>query len=316
MRALLPKSVSFVFIIVFFLLSMISPVAADQYRVQYDIQDTVRVTVTVNITASGNEYRIYLPLDADNIVEEQNVPYSLVTLSDKKIAVFNLSSTNSSSLSLHYTTQELVDENTFVVSNHVADDGSYTLYVVLPEAVILETSLESPRPSVFRHPSRVESDGQRLHITWEGLKSSEPVLVKFKRGTEFPWKIVLVILGALFLIIILIIIMWYVKNKKRNKREQINNKGKSEEDKTEEEQNSGEGGQTLVSLYEEEQKIIDALNAVPQHELWQKELLQKTGLTKVKLSRRLRSLEQRAMIEKIPYGNTNKIRIKSSTKVQ
>ncbi len=63
-------------------------------------------------------------------------------------------------------------------------------------------------------------------------------------------------------------------------------------------------------MFEDEKLIVRILLIEKTRELWQKQLEQKTGLNKVKLSRKLRSLEAKGLIEKIPYGNTNKIRLK------
>ena len=65
------------------------------------------------------------------------------------------------------------------------------------------------------------------------------------------------------------------------------------------------------NLFEEEKKIVEVL-LENKEGIWQKQLQLKTGLTKVKLSRKIRNLEEKGIIEKIPYGNTNKIRLKTA----
>ena len=65
------------------------------------------------------------------------------------------------------------------------------------------------------------------------------------------------------------------------------------------------------NLFEEEKKIVEVL-LENKEGIWQKQLQLKTGLTKVKLSRKIRNLEEKGVLEKIPYGNTNKIRLKSA----
>jgi len=63
------------------------------------------------------------------------------------------------------------------------------------------------------------------------------------------------------------------------------------------------------ALVEREKKVVDVLKKRGGEE-WQKTLTLKTGLTKVQLSRTLKSLERRGVIEKEQWGNTNKIRLK------
>ena len=44
-------------------------------------------------------------------------------------------------------------------------------------------------------------------------------------------------------------------------------------------------------------------------EAWTKEILKEIGISKVKLSRKIRSLEKKELIKKVPYGNENKIKL-------
>ena len=63
-------------------------------------------------------------------------------------------------------------------------------------------------------------------------------------------------------------------------------------------------------LLDSEKKVLLELENAKNKELWQKQIQLKTGFSKAKLSRVIRDLESRNLIEKIPIGNTNKIRIK------
>jgi uncharacterized membrane protein len=63
-------------------------------------------------------------------------------------------------------------------------------------------------------------------------------------------------------------------------------------------------------LLDSEKKVIEELENAEHKELWQKQLQIKTGFSKAKLSRVVRNLEARNLIEKIPLGNTNKIKLK------
>jgi uncharacterized membrane protein len=44
--------------------------------------------------------------------------------------------------------------------------------------------------------------------------------------------------------------------------------------------------------------------------LWQKQIQNSTGFSKAKVSRLVRNLESRGLVKKIPFGNTNKIRLR------
>lgn len=284
--------------------------AIESYKVDYDIQDNVRVAVSALLTEGEN--RIYLPLDAGNIAEENNTPYEIISLSDRKIIIFNLA--EGREINLHYTTEELIDEGFFVSSNELFEGGTYSMSLKLPEAAILETPLESPKPSVFPLASSVYSDGQRLILEWKSLESGEPVLVKFKES-RLDYSFII----TAFSMLIIALVLYYIFLRRKNKREKNKKEDSKEDELVEEDKEKDKKGDkeedkkevhVEISLYEEEKIIVNALNESNNKEMWQKELLQKTGLTKVKLSRRLRALEERGMIEKIPYGNTNKIRLK------
>ena len=61
-------------------------------------------------------------------------------------------------------------------------------------------------------------------------------------------------------------------------------------------------------LLADEKKVVTALRI--HRTLWTKELLLKTRLSKVKMSRLLKSMEKRGIIEREKYGNSHKIKLK------
>jgi uncharacterized membrane protein len=63
-------------------------------------------------------------------------------------------------------------------------------------------------------------------------------------------------------------------------------------------------------LLDTEKKVIEELKKADRNELWQKQIQNSTGFSKAKVSRLVRNLESRGLISKIPFGNTNKIRLK------
>jgi uncharacterized membrane protein len=63
-------------------------------------------------------------------------------------------------------------------------------------------------------------------------------------------------------------------------------------------------------LLDSEKKVLNELEKAEGKELWQKQIQLKTNFSKAKLSRVIRNLESRNLIEKIPLGNTNKIKLR------
>lgn len=147
------------------------------------------------------------------------------------------------------------------------------------------------------------SDGQRIILRWEERPLdekfevsviSEPLKSKLKFGNA------ILILALIVFITFLII---YFKKKIKYEKEKIKKKKFSAKKKPKTE---------IIEEYlmESEKKVIDELKNADKKELWQKQLQLKTEFSKAKLSRIIRNLEARNIIQKIPYGNTNKIKLK------
>ncbi len=64
----------------------------------------------------------------------------------------------------------------------------------------------------------------------------------------------------------------------------------------------------ILKLVEEnDRKVMEVL--FREKEIMQSKIVKKTGLSKVKVSRILKELEQKGMIEKLPNGNTNLVKL-------
>jgi uncharacterized membrane protein len=70
-------------------------------------------------------------------------------------------------------------------------------------------------------------------------------------------------------------------------------------------------GFTNALLMPEEKQVLNELKEL-KGESTQRELVKKTGMTKVKMHRTLNKLEAKKIIERHPYGNTKKIVLKNS----
>ncbi len=147
-----------------------------------------------------------------------------------------------------------------------------------------ETFFVSPKPD------NIYSDGRRVILSWKKEKADENFEVfvtSEKIGSQYSFS--LIILLSAFALIAVFLIVLYAKGK--DKKNIIIN-----------------------SLVENEEAVVDELSKAKGNELWQKQLQIKTGLSKVKLSRLLKSLEARKVITKEQYGNTNKIKLSENPK--
>ncbi|MFB6216542.1 MAG: helix-turn-helix transcriptional regulator, partial [Candidatus Aenigmatarchaeota archaeon] len=59
-----------------------------------------------------------------------------------------------------------------------------------------------------------------------------------------------------------------------------------------------------------EKEVIEALSDADESTMWQKSLQRETGSTKSKLSRTLKKMEERGLVEKIQHGTSNKVRLR------
>lgn len=163
-------------------------------------------------------------------------------------------------------------ENFFVVSSE-SNLGSQ-IRVKLP----LGSSLSKKYP-VYPKGYSLETDGQTIALVWNRLGQKEIfVPYELQKNRLFLYTIVFVILfvgGISF---------FYIKTIKKEKLK--------------------------TNLFKDEKKIIELLLKEKDHSFWTKNLVRKSGLTKVKLSRILRKLEEKNLIEKTPYGNENLIKLK------
>ena len=145
----------------------------------------------------------------------------------------------------------------------------------------------------------IYSDGQRIILRWEEKQLDEKFEISvISEQITKPFNLNLILIIAL-IVGILFYVLYIKKIKKKKQGTAIKRKkGKSKTEILE------------GHLMESEKKIIDELKNADKKELWQKQLQLKTDFSKAKLSRVIRNLEARNIIQKIPFGNTNKIKLK------
>ncbi|MCX6708987.1 MAG: winged helix-turn-helix transcriptional regulator [Candidatus Woesearchaeota archaeon] len=132
------------------------------------------------------------------------------------------------------------------------------------------------------------SDGQRVILYWEQKGQELPISVVARQVVRTPigWMA-----AALIAIAAAIISSYIVIHQRRTTKPKQKKKT------------------TIVpTLIDNEQKIVNFLKE--NGEVWQKQIQQATTFSKAKVSRILRNLEERGVITKTIYGNTNKIALK------
>ena len=183
-------------------------------------------------------------------------------------------------------TETLLNE-TDILDNLIEKAGSHYYFIlndleqnqditlILPEGAILtEEKIITPKET------SLETNGRQIIITWKNIQEDQIiVLYEFRQNERAAY----IILGTTIIILLAISIIYIKKKSKNLKRTQ--------------------------NLFEDEKRIINYLLKKKNKESWTKEISKNLDISKVKLSRKLRSLEAKELIKKIPYGNENKIRL-------
>lgn len=240
-----------------------------------------------------SDFELKIPSDYANL--EINSEYTLGEFENYFLIKIN----SVENLSISYITQYMVDKSSnqfyFVLRNYLNE--SQNVRLVLPESAVL-----SENGLLFPEPDEISSDGRSIILRWENYNEKQIVV-----DYEFAEKNYFVFY-TIILIIVLSFAGYLIFQRKifKKKIEKIRKTAKkSRKTKPEKEVEAIE-----EHLMESEKTIINELKNAEKSQLWQKQLQTGTGFSKAKLSRVLRNLEVRNLIQKIPYGNTNKIKLK------
>ena len=147
----------------------------------------------------------------------------------------------------------------------------------------------------------IYSDGQRIILKWQKEQLDEKFDVSvISEQIIKPSNWLMIFLIFVLIIILLIFFIFFRKKIKQKKTKFVKKKKKQKSEIIDE------------HLIESEKIVISELRNADKKELWQKQLKLKTEFSKAKLSRVIKNLEARKIIQKIPFGKTNKIKLKIS----
>jgi uncharacterized membrane protein len=139
-------------------------------------------------------------------------------------------------------------------------------------------------------PEEVYSDGQRIILSWSQKGQELPISVIARRviGPPFGW----IAATGVFVMLTAMGVAWFILSNRRARVSKPKQKKKM----------------IVPTLIDKEQQVVDFLKQ--NGEVWQKQIQQATSFSKAKVSRILRNLEERGVVTKTIYGNTNKISLK------
>lgn len=161
-------------------------------------------------------------------------------------------------------------------------ENNYSNFIV---KLNLEEGVVANPEEIFPVAFSSFSDGQTISIVWNFSNVAKGDVFAFfvsledkKNTPNYVWIYIII---AIALIICIFIARYFFKRKDIGKY-----------------------------LLDDEKKVIKLLKEADGKSLWQKNIQSTINFSKAKVSRMIRNLESRGLIEKIPIGNTNKIRLK------
>ncbi len=283
-------------VLILALAAFVGAVALENYSADYNVLNgaaSVNVTIALAEKVSGLDWT--LPADAAGVAVE-GLSFRVSDMkSFKRLQIYGQPFDK---VAFTYSTSSVLEKtgDSFFILD-LAGIGAANKFVTvrLPSGATLKYALDSQQSAVIPKTGSVMTDGKRIIIRWNetSLASGDTVLVIYKESGKFNPAVaaaaVVLLLGGAAAV-------FYRRNK-----------SVAEKEKTP----SGTYGLTR-NLFEDEKKIVELLLTAGEEGMWQKKLEIKSGISKVKLSRKLRSLDQKGLIEKIPYGNANKIRLRNA----
>ncbi len=259
------------------------------YEAEYTIDGNMALAeITLQFRDNLSEFETTIPADAAEVeVDGLEFEVSEPTL--------RIKGQRFSSAKIRYVTSSVLEKSQdtefFVLNAGSIDAASMSVVVRLPEKAALKYELDSGQASIVPKAGEVGTDGRRILIMWGNDDiSGDALLVIYDSGSS---GLAAAAYPAAGLAMLLAGWAYYRYRKKGQTGKQPDN-------------------ELTRNLFDDEKKVVEALIKSPEEGMWQKQLETITGFSKVRLSRKVRNLEQKGLIEKIPYGNANRIRLKKA----
>ena len=229
--------------------------------------------------------------------------YNLDINQEGKKASINESFNLNDNITSNFLDTEIIDNSgnnyyfTYKVTPKV--DNNISIRMFLSEGFGVSES------DIYPKNFNLETDGHKIIVIWhfDNLLDSKdiPLFVKFSSPNNLPItiKIIIVIIALLLIVALVILFLKYGKaiEAKKNKKDKglKANKVKIKD---------------FTSYLSDGEKIVVELLRKNDKEMWQKDIQRDGNFSKARLSRIIRNLEAKSIINRTPIGNTNKIKLK------
>lgn len=258
--------------------------------------------VNVNIVfGKVSNFELEIPSDAKNI-EVDAESYELNDYKNSQIIKINFAK----NLLIRYSTKSFIDKSGnklfFTMRNNFNESSNVKIY--FPEGAVL-----SEKGILFPTRFKKITDGRRIILELNDFNEEQIVVTyEFVKKSNFLFYLIII-----FIFSLMIFIYFLEKNKIKKEIKNFrkeNKKLKKEKYNLIKDETKEEIEERLIrNLFEDEKIIVKYLLYKKNNECWTKEIVKDLDISKVKLSRKLRSLEQKGIVKKIPYGNENRIKL-------
>ncbi|MDO8428174.1 MAG: hypothetical protein Q7S92_03095 [Candidatus Diapherotrites archaeon] len=305
--------VFFVFLFPVFVLAQDS--SFSEFNAEYTIHENEVQVGYALVYENLTDLNLVLPLDSKNVQVTipgmASVSFDVVNFQKEKILKIP-SLPNSGTLTIAYSTKELLQysNRSFFLSELRASLPAQILNVQikLTEGQALLNPISSSDQPVFPLPDSITSDGQNILLQWHrfNLKKNESIVfLVFLKSKNDSISFLLFIIFSL--VIIAGVVGYFFKHKKpKFKLPSFLSQPNLSVQNTDLEFES--------HLLEKEKAILQALKNAPNFTVKQKQLQAELNFSKAKLSRTLKDLQVRGLIEVVPYGNTNLVKLLEQVK--
>jgi len=266
-----------------FFVSFVYIVSADQ-KMSVDIDISSNNIITENIALnidSDESYDIVefstlirpLSVNYDGIYNIEEVDDTYVIKLEKSI----VPGQNTIKFALLF--DDIIDQNgpeyVFRTSFYPEDADELAISITLP----MHFALSDKEPSSIPKPNEITSDGQQITLSWNFIDPESADLSIFYSG---PSSFLNIMVGFIIILIVISVVLFYYFSKKTKK-------------------------QIEETLSSEELKIVDQ---VKQGVKTQKEIAKNLEFSKSKMSKVLRKLEEKGLIEKEVHFKTYILKLK------
>ncbi len=243
---------------------------------------------------SVRDFEFRISSDAKAI--EVNSGYEIIDFGNYKL----IKVLSANELKIKYITESHVDKSGgkyyFTARNFLAQAQDINLF--LPEGAVLD---DSDNALLFPSDAWIGSDGRRIVISWNDFTDEQIVVTyEFARSSNSPYLIYIII--SAFIITAVYFALKAIRKFKSGKPASAKTRRKAIS-------LASRKRELTRNLFGEEKKIIEYLFDKKGKQCWTKEIARDLGISKVRLSRRLRNLEQNGLLSKTPYGNENRIKL-------